>query len=96
MITIADSNENNATLVLEGELTIYAAENFYNELNSHLKNFKDITIDMTDVEELDTSCYQILLRAKLLAKKNNNAFNISKQSEATQQVFNMYDSEGLF
>jgi len=96
MISLTEVDHQSANLTLDGELTIYVAENFQQELNAYLSKYKKIKVDMSDVSELDTSCYQVLLRAKLLSKKNNTLFHIGKVSEEAKQVFDIYNLEDIF
>jgi len=96
MISVKEKENNAADLHLEGDLTICAADKFYQEMESLLKTYRRLDIDMSDVSEFDTSCYQVLLRAKLMSMKSNKELNIGSLSDQTQQVFDMYNLNQVF
>jgi len=96
MISITEKENNCASLSLEGDLTIYAAEKFSKEMDECLNKYQRIDVDMSNVNELDTSCYQVLLRAKLQSLKSEKEFNIGSFSDESQQVFDLYNLNSVF
>ena len=96
MISVTENDNNSANIFLDGDLTIYVAEKFHQEMTGCLEKYQSINIDMSNVSEMDTSCYQILLRAKLISNRNNKKFTIDKQGEAAQQVFDLYNLNSVF
>ena len=96
MISITEKDNNMASMALEGELTIYVAENFNKEMNQYLEKYQRIDVDLSNVSELDSSCYQVLLRARLLSLKNNKEFHIGSLSDSAQQVFDLYNLNDVF
>ena len=96
MINVTEKEHNSASMSLEGELTIYAADKFHQELSGYMEKYQRIDVDMSNVSELDTSCYQILLRAKLLSLKNRKELHIGIMSDEAQQVFDLYNLSTVF
>ncbi len=91
MITINERDSESIVMALEGELTIYVAEKFYQEMTEYLNKYKNIEVDLSKVSEIDTSCYQVLLRAKLLSDKSNNKLELKNISENVVQFFELYN-----
>ncbi|MDH3325432.1 MAG: STAS domain-containing protein [Gammaproteobacteria bacterium] len=96
MISVIKEDENSIDIALDGDLTIYVADKFNQEISSYLNKYQCIDVDLSNVSELDTSCYQVLLRAKLLSNKNKKEFNIGSLSEKTQDVFELYNLNNVF
>ena len=73
-----------------GELTIYSANGLFNE---HVKNTSwadKVQIDLSNVQEIDTSGIQILLmiRKQVLSKEGELCF--SKLSEPVQKYLDLF------
>lgn len=91
MISIEDRNNGNCLVSLTGELTIYEAAKLHGDLLDCLTKYENIDIDLSGVTELDTSCYQLLLQAKLKHSKENKQFHISAISDAASEVFELFN-----
>ena len=96
MISATERDKESVSLKLDGDLTIYVANKFNQEINEFLKKYECIDVDMSGVTEFDTSCYQILLRAKLLSIECNKILVLGDLSNECQQVFDMYNLESVF
>lgn len=91
MISVTEKDSNSINISLEGELNIYVANKFNLEMANYIEKYQQIDIDMSAVTELDTSCYQVLLRVKLLCMKNKKNFNIDNVSDQAQQIIDLYN-----
>lgn len=91
MITINELDNESILMELEGELTIYVAEKFSQDMTKYLDKYQNINVDLSNVSEIDTSCYQVLLRAKLLSNKNNNKLELLNINENILPFFELYN-----
>jgi len=96
MISVIEQDDSKINLALEGELSIYVVDDLNQQLDGYLQNYQAINIDMSNVSELDTSVYQVLLRAKLLSMNNNKELNIDNLNEVSQRVFDLYSLNDIF
>jgi len=96
MISVTEKDDGVATLDLEGDLTIYVADKFNQAMNTYLEKYRHIDVDMSQVSELDTSCYQVLLRAKLMSLQSGREMNVTSISDEAKQVFDLYNLATVF
>ena len=84
--------------MLSDELNIYVAQ----ELKDTLARYTDtetcssMTVDMSEVVELDTSCLQILMQLKREFVKSGREMKIVSHSPAVIEVFDLYNLGGFF
>ncbi|MCK4710996.1 MAG: STAS domain-containing protein, partial [Gammaproteobacteria bacterium] len=52
------------SIKLDGELDIYAAASFHKEFMPCLNDCESMVVDLSEVSEMDTSCFQVLIQAK--------------------------------
>lgn len=93
MITIIETHESSVKVLLDGELTIYMAENLNKEIEKLIEKYSHIYIDMHAVTELDTSCYQIFLRLNAIFRHNNKTLSLHSLSESSRLVFQLYGED---
>ncbi len=75
---------------VSGELNIYIVTEFKKILSDFLsKNPKSFIIDLSDVKDIDTSCIQVLLSLKILAKKRNMGYKLVNPSNIVIEAFNL-------
>jgi len=82
------SEEN--TLSLEGEVTIYTAEEIKQELFDALKKQQCTSVNLGDVSEFDTAGFQALLFGKVYAEQNGIELRLEAPSGAVEEVFSLY------
>jgi len=96
MFSITEIDDKSVSMILDGDMTIYIADEFNRQLSECYSKYEKIEIDMSQVNELDTSCYQILLRARILTLKNQKQLSISNMSNSSTQVFDLYNQNDMF
>ncbi len=75
-------NDNDTYLVsLEGDVSIFAAEEIYKRLTPLLEDNKNISFNLEHVSRIDTSIIQLLMFSKLNAKEDQQVILVN-QSEA--------------
>lgn len=82
------TNKGNGTcnLAIEGDMTIYVAEGTYKELLSYYPDYKRFNLDMSSVEEIDSTGIQILLSLASSAESEGKAFHLLNPSEPVNEV----------
>ncbi len=78
----------NNSVKISGELNIYVV----NELKTVFleilsKKPKSLKVDLSDVTDIDTSCIQVLLSLKILAKKSNIDYKLVNPSSIVVEAF---------
>lgn len=96
MINIKKKRTGLCEVELEGELTIYEAAALKQELFEKISNCKGVSINLSNVSELDTSCFQILLAAKRECEKNEVEFTMNSHSPAVLDVMELFNMGGYF
>ena len=75
---------------VEGELTIYHANDFRKELEKAIKKAGSFRLDLSGVSEMDTSCFQLLMQAQNACHENDKAFKLTAVSPAVQEVIEIF------
>jgi len=96
LINIVSENDDDCLISIDGELTIYNAMEIDKSLLENINKYQNISLDLNDVSEMDTACYQLLLQKFLLCKDRGKAFVISTASPQAQEVFELYGDSGMF
>lgn len=76
-------------LRLDGELTIYRAQELRQTLLQALAQPGDLQLDLSEVSELDSSAVQLLLATRLDALAAGKCFAIPAASEPVRQVLHL-------
>ena len=94
-MSIETCTANNETLLfnIQGEMTIYSAREQHSKIIAEVQNsdHQSVHIDLSDVEEIDTSGIQILLALKEFLNERGKQFNIIKLSQAVKNVVDIYN-----
>ncbi|MFT3736790.1 MAG: STAS domain-containing protein [Rhodocyclaceae bacterium] len=83
-------------LKLEGEITIYRAEEIRQALIAALETQRSIALDLSAVTELDTTGVQLLLAARRTAQTRGQALHLTNHSAAVVEVFETLDIAAQF
>jgi anti-anti-sigma factor len=84
-------------IVLDGELTIYRAAELREFLLGELsRTFDPVTIDLSNVTELDSAGVQLLLAADAAARAAGRTVELHGPSEAVRDVFALLNLGPLF
>lgn len=91
MLTIERSGSE-CRMTLVGDMTIYQAQAFYDELEPLFQEDSNFSIDLAQVSKIDSSIVQILMMARQHWLANDQEFNLLNHSEA---VINALATMGL-
>jgi anti-sigma B factor antagonist len=83
-------------LALEGELTIYNAQELKEGLLQYLQSSSQLEIDLSHVDELDTAGLQVLACAKKDAVNNDIPLSLTNHSTSVIEVLDLYNMTAYF
>ena len=91
-------SENAGTCLLDinGEMSIYEAEELKEKLLGALDKCQNLEINLSQVSEIDTVGFQLLVLAKREAERNNKTLQLVAHSEATLDVIDTYHMAAYF
>ena len=78
-------SEDEKSLKIEGPMTIYEIQEIHKELNQIMEN-GEVTIDLTDVTDCDTSGIQLLCSAAKTAKEKDIKLSYTGTSEIVEKA----------
>lgn len=77
-------------LKLTGEMTVYSSSQLKTILLKELKSCSGMTMDLAEVDEADTSGFQLLLFLKREAGMLGKSFRITEVSGRLRNIFTLY------
>jgi anti-sigma B factor antagonist len=77
-------------LQLGGDMTIYNAEKFKENLLGFVQDFREFEVDMTAVNEIDTAGIQLLLQFEKKAAQGERSLQLSGCNEQVGDLLNLY------
>ncbi len=80
-----------STLRIEGELTIYRAEELCAEFKAVLAAGKDLEVNLGGVTEMDSAGVQLLIAAKKAAGAMQQEVYLVEHSPAVLEIFDILD-----
>lgn len=83
-------------LFLEGSLNIYEAASVKERLLSALAECEVLELDLSQVGEIDTSGFQLLILAKREASFQGKSLNLVAHSAAVREVMDFFNMVGFF
>lgn len=83
-------------LAANNDMTIYSAAMNHESLGEFFSDFKTFYVDLSQVEEMDTSGVQILLSLSCTAKQQDKAVYMHSPSNAVNEVFSTLNVTDLF
>ncbi len=87
---------NQHTLRLWGDLTIYHAAEARSRLGEELARDPELEVDLSGIEELDTSGVQVLLWLKAEARAQGQSLPFTSHSPAVLEVFDQLNLAAAF
>ncbi|MDH5179585.1 MAG: STAS domain-containing protein [Gammaproteobacteria bacterium] len=84
------------TAKAEGELTIYCAAAFGEKITECVNTAEAVELNLDKVEEIDTSCLQLLMQAKRACDASNKTFALTSVSPVIQDVLHLYGLDLFF
>ncbi len=83
-------------LFLEGNLTIYEAPSIKDRLQSALADCQVLELDLSQIGEIDTAGFQLLILAKREAAYQGKTLNLVAHSAAVREVLDFFNMVGFF
>jgi len=98
MITEKRMSKGHGKVMLSDDLTIYVVDELKKKLEKYTDadKCKSMTIDMSDVVEIDTSCMQLLMQLKQDFKDTDREMKIVAHSPAVIEIFDLYNLGSFF
>jgi anti-anti-sigma factor len=75
---------------LSGEMTIYSVSKLKTVMLKELNSCSKMTMDLAEVDEADTSGFQLLLFLKREARLLGKSFRITEASGRLKSIFTLY------
>lgn len=88
------SGKSNVTI--QGEMLLPNAAELRKKLLDVLEDEKSISLDLSDVNDVDTSCYQIIVQLKQECTANGKDFAISSMSNPFRDIVSIYGMQSYF
>lgn len=79
-----------------GEMTIYQAAGMKGELFPRLEQCGEVEINLSEVSEMDTAGFQLLLLAKREAMRAGKPLRLVEHSPATLEVLDRFNMASYF
>jgi anti-sigma B factor antagonist len=95
-LTITERDGQSGRLVVNGAMTIYEAAAAKTALLDALAKTREIEIDLSGVEEIDTAGVQLLILVKHVAVKAGKSLRLVQHSAATLEVLDRYNLTSYF
>ena len=89
-------NADTCQLDISGEMSIYEAMELKERLLGALENSRNLEINLSQVSEIDTVGFQVLVLVKREADQANKTFHLLTHSEATLDVIDTYHMADFF
>jgi|LakWasM111_LOW13_FD_contig_61_69668_length_1487_multi_2_in_0_out_0_2 anti-anti-sigma factor len=96
MPVIVKTKGKKAHVLVEGELTIFTAQEVFDQIRKPVLTGKNVEIDLSQVTEMDSAGLQILLAAKLESVLRNTTFSLISHSAAVSELLTLSDLVGFF
>jgi len=96
MLRVGKRTKNRLTLGVEGELSIYAAEQLKGELLENITDCPLLVLDLSAVSEMDTAGLQLLYALKRECAVRASQLRIDKPSPAVLEVLELCNAREYF
>lgn len=91
-----NSDQQPASLVLEGELTIYHATEVKDQLLAHVREVDSLEMNLAQVTELDGAGVQLLMLMKREANLGGVELRLTDHSRVVQDTFELLNLASYF
>lgn len=93
---MAKSAPSHRNIIINEDMTIYHAASQKPMLLEALANCKELNLDLSQVGEIDTAGFQILLLTKREALKANKTVRLTAHSKAVTELLDLYSMASYF
>jgi len=95
-MNVVQKVEGSCELSVDGELTIYRATELHELLKEKQDQYQTVNLDMENVSEIDTACFQVLLHHKLSGLDKNRNLSVINASQPVLDFFKTFGVSGIF
>lgn len=96
MATKKNSGSGAFRYAIEGEMTIYRANELKQSLMENIQQNRELEIDLSKVSEIDSAGLQLMVLAKLEASVHNKQLRFENHSPAVMEILDLSDLTGFF
>lgn len=96
MSITVEKTKDSCKLSIDGEMNIYNAAELKKDILAKTSDCPNIKLDLSGVNEMDSSGLQLLLLLKREADAANKEFELVSQSETTRNVLELFNLKGFF
>ena len=89
-VTEKELGKSKVSVALKGDMTIYSIKEVKNQMSKYLKNIRNMEIDLSQVNTIDTSGFQFLATVRKELESKDKTFNILKPSKDVTRIFSLY------
>lgn len=90
MSITVEKNNDSCKVKIQGEMNIFNSVELKQSLLNSLIDSSELTIDLSEVSEMDTAGFQLLVMLKLEADCLSKGFRIVSPSPSAQTVMELY------
>lgn len=87
------TDDSKCALTLTGDMTIYTAMENKVHFEPYFESGQDMSLDMSAVNEFDSTGFQMLLLLERQTLEKDNVFNVKPVSPAVQEVLTLYNKQ---
>lgn len=87
----AEKSNGICKMQIEGEMTIFNAEEIKEKMFEGMKDCSAVELDLSKVNEMDTSGFQLLYLASRDSAISNRSFSITAQGSASENVLELFN-----
>lgn len=96
MPVIINTQGKKTHIEVQGELTIFTAQEVFEQMKNPALYSKEIELDLSQVTEMDSAGLQILLSVKSKCALHNTTLSITAHSVAVSELLTLSDLVGFF
>ena len=91
-----NANQGHCNMNINENMTIYNATAQKQMLLEALENCQELDLDLSQVSEMDTAGFQVLLLAKREALKANKTVRLTAHSKVVTELLDLYNMASYF
>ena len=93
---MSESEQGRRNITINEDMTIYNAATQKPMLLEALADCQELDLDLSQVSEMDTAGFQVLLLAKREALKANKTVRLTAHSKAVTELLDLYNMASYF
>lgn len=93
---MSETGQKHKVMAISEDMTIYTALEQKNKLLEALAGCEELNLDLSQVSEMDTAGFQILLLTKREATKAQKTVRLTAHSHAVTELLDLYNMASYF